>query len=382
MSLLSGLHIFQTRIGDAKGALATAQRGLRIAEQSSDLAAQAVARWMLGTTQHLLGDQRQAEISVADALAHAPAIRYDNVVYFGFDHRTAQQGRCAAALVVDGKQQALFHPGALDDLHSRQRMCTKWVWTLAVYARCLWLRGQPEKALATCETTIYEADRFDHPVSLCIALIYTTTVFLWSGDWVRTAAQLQRLIEHADRHGLAPYHAVGLCLQGELFVRIGAVEQGLAQLEAGLRSVHQSRHEMLTTTFLQAQAEGFIAQGNADAAIAALDQGLAIARNNGGSFDLPELLRNRGRAAMISGRFGAISEAEQFVEGSLGEARNQGAVAWELRAAMTLAGIRRQRGNVGETIEALDAILKRFGESWTGIDLRSARELVCELRAL
>jgi tetratricopeptide (TPR) repeat protein len=139
---------------------------------------------------------------------------------------------------------------------------------------------------------------------------------------------------------------------------------------------------MLTTTFLQARAEGFIAQGNADAAIAVLDQALAIARNNGGSFDLPELLRNRGRAAMISGRFGAISEAEQFVEGSLGEARNQGAVAWELRAAMTLAGIRRQRGNVGETIGVLDAILKRFGESRTGIDLRSARELVCELRAL
>jgi predicted ATPase/DNA-binding winged helix-turn-helix (wHTH) protein len=356
MSLLSGLHIFQTRIGDAKGALATAQRGLRIAEQSSDLAAQAVARWMLGTSQHLLGDQRQAEISVADALAHAPAMRRDNMVYFGL--------------------------GALYDLHRRQRMCTKWVWTLAAYARCLWLRGHPEKALATCETTIYEADRFDHPISLCIALIYTTTVFMWSGDWVRTASQLQRLIEHADRHGLAPYRAVGLCLQGELFVRTGAVEKGLAQLEAGLRSVHQNRHEMLATTFLQAQAEGFIAQGNADAAIAVLDQALAIARNNGGSFDLPELLRNRGRAAMISGRFSAISKAQQFVEASLSEARNQGAVAWELRAAMTLAGIRRQRGNMGETIEVLEAILKRFGESWTGVDLRSARELVCELRAL
>jgi predicted ATPase len=204
---------------------------------------------------------------------------------------------------------------------------------------------------------------------------------MWSGDWVRTASQLQRLIEHADRHGLAPYRTVGLSLQGELFVRTGALEKGLAQLEAGLRSLHQTRHEILTTTFLQAQAEGFMAQGNAGAAIAVLDQALAIARNNGGSCDLPELLRNRGRAAMISGRFGAISEAEQFVEASLGEARNQGAVAWELRAAMTLTGIRRQRGNVGETIEVLDAILKHFGESWTGVDLRSARELVCELRA-
>ena len=60
-------------------------------------------------------------------------------------------------------------------------------------------------------------------------------------------------------------------------------------------------------------------------------------------------------------------------------ARKQGALAWELRAAMTLARLRANQGRQSEAIELLEGVYNRFTEGFETVDLLAARSLLGKL---
>jgi hypothetical protein len=47
----------------------------------------------------------------------------------------------------------------------------------------LWLQGQPATALDYVNQTLAEAAVAEHPVKLLVALIYTISVLVWTGDY-------------------------------------------------------------------------------------------------------------------------------------------------------------------------------------------------------
>src|SRR5260370_42567087 len=98
---------------------------------------------------------------------------------------------------------------------------------LIALTRTLWLRGLSEQALRTAQQAIEEAAHRDHPVSVCIALIYAGPVFLWSGDVERAADIIDRLIAYAGRYSLAPYRAVGLAQKADLAITRNQARSGL-----------------------------------------------------------------------------------------------------------------------------------------------------------
>lgn len=67
----------------------------------------------------------------------------------------------------------------------------------------------------------------------------------------------------------------------------------------------------------------------------------------------------------------ALAE-RQFIE-ALDCARQRGALSWELRAAISLARLRRKRGNGEEAMAALAAVYARFTEGFATADLVTAR---------
>lgn len=60
-------------------------------------------------------------------------------------------------------------------------------------------------------------------------------------------------------------------------------------------------------------------------------------------------------------------------------ARQQGALAWELRAAMNLARLRANQNRQREVIELLEGVYNRFTEGFETVDLLAARSLFAEL---
>jgi tetratricopeptide (TPR) repeat protein len=326
MRLLGALHIFLTRIGDFHGALALAQRSEAIAKIIRDPAAMLVADWMLGISYHFVGTQCGAR-EHCEAVLHPQASRDGDLIHC---HR---------------------------------------IRTLVTLARTLWLQGYADRAVNVARQTLDEAGTLTHPVRLCIVLIYAAPVFLWIGDWPTAEAIIERLIAHAERHSLAPYHAVGVGLKGELSLRRGDVDAGIRLLRWCLETLPA---DPLFTSDL---ADGLAMAGEFDGAIAVIDEAIAHGERNGESFHTPEIFRIKGE--LLASAPGAnLSEAEDWLSRSLQLARRQSALAWELRTTTSLALLQRKQDRYDEAHRALAAVYDRFTEGFETFDLRAARRLL------
>jgi hypothetical protein len=336
LRLLGGLNIFLTRVGDFRGALRVARQSEVIAKALADPAAAALADWMLGVAHHLIGDQTSARRHCETAVIRAFGSGRFNMIQFGYDHR---------------------------------------IRALVALARTLWLQGCPDQAVKVARQTIHEAEEFKHPVTLCIALIWTVPVFIWSGDLMAAEAIIDRLVAHAARYSLGPYQAVSLGLSGDLSIKRGDAQNGVRLLGQCLDELRAERHQVLTPVLASAMAEGLAVMGQIENAFAAIDHALAMVVENGGSSDMPEILRIKGRLLLSAPRPDP-SDAEDWLLRSLESAHQQSALGWELRTATTLARLMSAHGRRTQAHELLAGIYDRFTEGYETSDLRAARRLL------
>jgi predicted ATPase len=94
-------------------------------------------------------------------------------------------------------------------------------------------------------------------------------------------------------------------------------------------------------------------------------------------FYLPEIMRIKGEL-LASGPHSY--EAENWFLRSLGLARDQSALAWELRTATSLAYLWARRGRSDEAQDLLRAVYDRFTEGFDTLDLRAAKRLLAALK--
>jgi predicted ATPase/DNA-binding winged helix-turn-helix (wHTH) protein len=338
LRLLTARHFSLTRSGDFRGALALAQRSKAVAKIIPDPAATVMAEWMLGISYHFIGTQCRARECCETAL-HPEASRNGELIQC---HR-------------------------IGTLHRRSRRAAS-----VVLARALWLQGYPDRAVKVVRQTLEEADARAHPVNLCNCLIYAVSVFLWIGDWPAAEAVIERLIAHAQKHSLAPHHAVGVGSKGELSLRRGDVDVGIQLLRTCLQTLHADR------VFTANLAEGLAMAGQFDESIVVIDEAIAHSERSRESFHTPEIFRIKGE--LLTSAPGAnLSEAEDWLSRALQLARRQSALAWELRATTSLALLRRKQGCPDEAHGALAAVYDRFTEGFETSDLRAARRLLNEL---
>ena len=163
LRLLGRLHIFHERIGDFRSALKFAERSEAVAASIGDPVGIAESHSALGISRHLEGDTLSAHTHLEAALVQLPASQRIDTFHFGFDYRN----RARIAL-----------------------------------ARTLWLEGYPDRAAMVARQTVEEAETFNHPVTLCIALIWAVSVSIWEGNLTVAEEYIDRFIAEADRHTL------------------------------------------------------------------------------------------------------------------------------------------------------------------------------------
>ncbi|WP_257168164.1 helix-turn-helix transcriptional regulator [Bradyrhizobium sp. SRS-191] len=332
--LLRGLHIYLTRVGDFHGALGIGLQGESVASRLNDPTSTLNGEWMLGVAHHLIGHQDKAVQFCESAMVHNPGSQRLNIGHLGYDDRIV---------------------------------------ALVALARGLWLTGRPDRAIETARYTVREAEQLEQPLTLGIALIWTIYVFLWVGDCASAESMIERLIDHAARHFLGPYHAVGVGQKGLLLLQRGDVDGGIEHLRRSQATLYATRHRIMTTVFATALAEGLASQGRLDEALATVDEAIAQIGDHGESFDMPEMLRVRGD---ILAQLGNDAEAEICLQSALDLSRRQCAIAWELRGALSLCGIWRRTGRGDEASRMLEPLVAQFQEGLTSRDLARATDFL------
>jgi predicted ATPase len=128
---------------------------------------------------------------------------------------------------------------------------------------------------------------------------------------------------------------------------------------------------------LALQADAQLAIGKPEAALASVAVGLEAVERAGGAPLEAELYRLRGEALLAGA--GTVSEAEAAMQRAIDVARRQNAKSWELRAATSLARLRRQQGRREEAVALLAPILGWFTEGFDTADLKEAKTLFDKL---
>jgi predicted ATPase len=135
------------------------------------------------------------------------------------------------------------------------------------------------------------------------------------------------------------------------------------------------QYNLNVTRFIGVLAVGLHKTGDFEEALLTIDGAVALANNSGAKFYLAELLHIKARILASMPRPDR-TEAMDYLEESLAVAREQGALAFELRSACTLASWLSEDGQRDQARRALSPVYERFTEGFDTADLTVARRLV------
>ena len=258
------------------------------------------------------------------------------------------------------------------------------VTTLAMSGWRLWLTGWPAQAWHHAERAIQHAEDLAQPFSLSLALGLAVVLRQFRGECDAVWALAQRLSVLGREHHFGLNEAIGAIFQGHVFVQRGEWEQGRALLTTGLTQYRARNTPILLPFFLSFLAIAALRQGQTADGLHVIDEALRLTATNFDRFWEAELHRLQGELLLQADNkpFGTgqgIAEAAGCFQQALDIARQQGAKALELRAAMSLSRLWQTQGKHTAARALLAAIYGWFTEGFDTADLQEARALLKDL---
>jgi predicted ATPase/DNA-binding winged helix-turn-helix (wHTH) protein len=308
--------------GDHQSALTAATRYEIVADGTGDPASIILGARMLALTHHDLGNLESARQHVASVLSQAPRLA----------------------------------PESGNDLQVDARVAM-----LTLLARLQWLQGFPDQAGATARKAIEAALRMHHWFSTCYVLFFAGgPVSLWTGDLAEAEIRFEMLRDRTGANSEFPGFS--------LFTRI---YETIVRLRRG------SESDALTAAYIEPRVQY--------PTVAALGKmilrpSIAVPLPDDNPCDAPwslaEVLRVDAELLLWRGKPGAASSAETKLQRSLDLARQQAALSWELRTALSFARLRIGQERLTEAQDLLGPVYSKFTEGFGTSDLRAARAIL------
>ena len=152
--------------------------------------------------------------------------------------------------------------------------------------------------------------------------------------------------------------------------------EGMSLLRSSMAAYRASGQQAWMPHFISLQAAAYEIAGQVEEALTLLDDALQIVEGTGERWFAAELNRDKGQLLL---RQGHTEAAEELYRKALGIAEEQGAKLWELRAAVSLARLRRDHGRRAEARDLLAPVYDWFTEGFDTQDLKEAKALLDEL---
>lgn len=235
-------------------------------------------------------------------------------------------------------------------------------------AKAEWLLGYPDRAIERQESAVALARQLGHPSSLAMTLHNAAKVYCYLGQSSKVLDVLEqgRLLDSEGREtltgeDLALYGwAVGQTASPDA---VELIREGIAQ--------HRTTWSNLDYAFNMALlAETCERCGQTAAALAAVEEGLALVHATGEGYWRSELHRLHGRCMLDAGD---VNAAQASFRQALEIAQQQKAKSLELRAAMDLSDLWANQGQRARARDLLAGVYHWFTEGFDTADLRQAK---------
>jgi predicted ATPase len=199
-----------------------------------------------------------------------------------------------------------------------------------------------------------------------------------TGAFAAAEQSIGRLIETATRIHAPFWRTAGHFLAGQSMIEQGEFARGVLMLRDAFDVCRGGGWRMSYPEFKGALATGLGGLGQLDDALAAVNEGLddVVQFEHGHDLFFAELLRIKGEILL---RRDSVTAAEESFQRALAIARQQAALLWELRAALSLARLRVTQGRRVEATKLVAQVYGRFTEGFAAPDLRAAKAFLDEI---
>jgi predicted ATPase len=215
-----------------------------------------------------------------------------------------------------------------------------------------------------------------HPLGLCNALSIAITLEAFHRNAARVIDMTDKMLFHADEHGLPYYAGIGSIMRGWARAMQGETDEGCAQMRAGLAAHRTVETEQQRAYYLVLMAEAYGAAGRTVDGLHALDEAVDAVTRSDEHFCEAELYRIKGE---LLAHDHASEAAEDCLRRAIQVARMQHAKGLELRASTSLARLLRS-GHREAARTTLAPICEWFSEGFDTPDLQDAKSLLSELQ--
>jgi class 3 adenylate cyclase/predicted ATPase len=236
-----------------------------------------------------------------------------------------------------------------------------------------WLCGRADDALRRGDALVAFAATLAHPFSLSVALLFAAWVRQLRREPAAAGAVADDLVALATEQGFPEMLCWGEFVRGWAVAErdpsaggLGDMERAHAAMVAARSNLHGPAAACLAAAYVKA--------GRASDALAIVDQACGALEETGARAFEAELHRVAGEA--LARRAGGSHEAEARLRRAVEASRRRGGIAFQLRAATSLARCWTNAGDPTGACDLLAPVYARFGEGLETADLVEARRLL------
>jgi len=244
----------------------------------------------------------------------------------------------------------------------------------------LWALGYPEAALAFAEQALSEARETGDPGALLNTMSIACITQLISGNYAAAKTQLDEMLALAEEKGSVTWKASGMLRRASLLALTGKTSDAVSIFTSAIPVWRSTGAKLFFPVWLSHFARACAELGEFNEAWSYIAEAMTAVETTKQNWNEAEVHRIAGEIALMSPK-PDVAKAEDCFERALAVAREQQAKSWELRTAMSMAGLWRDQGKRDEARELLAAVYGWFTEGFDTLDLKQAKALLDELAA-
>ncbi|MGO9454011.1 MAG: hypothetical protein ACLQDV_23610, partial [Candidatus Binataceae bacterium] len=253
---------------------------------------------------------------------------------------------------------------------------------------CLWALGYPEQAVKRVMEAVAMVQGLPYaPTSiaptLLLALLAAATLHGQCGDWQAVQSMADKVVALTTGKDLEMWLAWGVFFRGVVQARLGNTAEGGNLMREGMMVLRATGAAAVQPSMLAYLRELVPHLMPIDKAQEFVAKTIEDAADSGESLALSELHRTMALLKLKAGGRKPSRKVQAAAEESLLKAidiaQQQNAKSFELRAAIDLARLWRERGQKAQAHELLSPIYSWFKEGFETSDLKEAKALIEEL---
>jgi class 3 adenylate cyclase/predicted ATPase len=239
----------------------------------------------------------------------------------------------------------------------------------------LWMLGYPEAALADVENAVKEARELAHAVTLIYALFHGSLTRMLCGNYPAAIAEAHESVALADEKGALVFKGLAMLAHGSSLAVAGKATDAIQLITSGISTLQTTGAAVWAPLSSSYLARAYAELGQFDDAWRCISEAMTVTETSKERWWEAETHRIAGEIALMSSEPDR-AKPEAYFERALAIARAQQAKSWELRAAMSMARLRRDQGKRDEARDLLAPVYDWFTEGFDTHDLKEAKALL------